>query len=59
MTIVVATAERGLIDLNDAFAKLRRTNFRIAQQTLREALERDAIRRTHNPGKPVSESPTP
>lgn len=57
--VLELAAERGLIDLNDAFAKLRRTNFRIAQQTLREALERDAFRRTRSPGKSVSEGPTP
>lgn len=56
--VLELAAERGLIDLNDAFTKLRRTNFRIAPQTLREALERDAIRLMRSPGKGVSGGPT-
>ena len=57
--VLELAAERGLIDLNEAFAKLRRTSFRIAPQTVREALERDATRRTLNPGGHMSESQPP
>lgn len=57
--VLELAAERGLVDLNDAFAKLRQTNFRIAPQTLREALGRDASRRATNPGRGVSEGPIP
>jgi len=57
--VLELAAERGLVDLSDAFAKLRRTNFRIAPQTMREALEQDAHRRTRNPGRTASEGPTP
>lgn len=49
--VLEKAAEVGLVNLSEAFAKLRRTNFRIAQQALREALERDADRRSSSLGR--------
>lgn len=43
--ILEMAAERGLIDLPDAFQRLSRTNFRIARDLLQQALKRDAARR--------------
>lgn len=37
---------RGLLNLQDAFSRLRSTDFRVAEHVLRDALERDAARRS-------------
>jgi predicted nucleic acid-binding protein len=40
--VLEKAAERGLVDLSEAFERLARTNFRIDPELLREALQRDA-----------------
>lgn len=42
--VLEKAAERDLVDLSEAFERLARTNFRIAPELLREALQRDAER---------------
>lgn len=43
--ILEKAAERGLIDLPEAFQRLSRTNFRIARGLLQQALKRDSAKR--------------
>ena len=44
--VLELAAARSLIDLRDAFDRLRQTDFRVADQILQEALDRDAKRRS-------------
>jgi predicted nucleic acid-binding protein len=43
--VLEKAAERNLINLAEAFARLSRTNFHIAPEVLQEALQRDASNR--------------
>jgi predicted nucleic acid-binding protein len=43
--VLEKAAERNLINLTEAFSRLARTNFHIAPELLREALQRDAANR--------------
>lgn len=44
LTVLEIAAERGLIELPPAVAKLRATNFRISKRMIDQALQRDAAR---------------
>ncbi len=44
--ILELASARHLLDLSDAFERLRATDFKIAKRILTEALERDAVRKT-------------
>src|ERR1017187_3902510 len=48
-------AEKGLINLPDAVARLRQTNFFIAPEVLNQVLERDRLRRTQ--ALPIQKDP--
>lgn len=47
--VLVRAAELGLIDLQDMFARLLTTSFRIDERILRDALARDAARKAAAP----------
>jgi predicted nucleic acid-binding protein len=49
--VLEQAAMNGLINLSEVFQKLLRTNFRIDADVLREALDRDAVRRKAGTGE--------
>jgi predicted nucleic acid-binding protein len=49
LRVLADAAERGLLDLGEAFDRLTRTNFRAEEQLVRRLLAADAARRTKTP----------
>lgn len=44
--VLELASARGLLELNDTFDRIRMTDFKVSERILREALEREKIRRT-------------
>ncbi|MBI2827412.1 MAG: DUF3368 domain-containing protein [Planctomycetia bacterium] len=51
LNVLEAAAQRGMLDLPTAIAKLRQTNFHIAERIIQRALYEDAERRSKKHGK--------
>jgi predicted nucleic acid-binding protein len=49
LNVLQAAAQRGLLDLPIAIAKLQKTNFHISQHILDRAIQEDVLRRTQKP----------
>ena len=49
LNVLQAAAQRDLLDLPTAIAKLQKTNFHIAQRILDRAIQEDVLRRTQKP----------
>src|SRR5215472_13194093 len=49
--VLKSAAEHGWIDLAQAFARLRQTNFRVSEELFQQSLNEHARRKEHAPGK--------